>query len=120
MFRCEDCAELLLDFAYDLLEPDQAGRVRDHLGGCAACQAALQDALGQKALFAAAARVYREIPPFVPPSEPAASTATQLEPPPATLPLVAPAAAAPSPKRGRRGWAWVAGAAAVLLCAAPL
>src|SRR6516165_2437036 len=122
MFRCEECADLLLDFAYDLLEPGQARQVRDHLAGCPACQAAHQEAIGQKALFAAAAQVYREIPPFAPPAESAAPSATQPVPPPATLPRVAPdaAAAARAPKRGLRGWAWIAAAAAVVLIGAPL
>jgi hypothetical protein len=137
MPRCEECTELLLDFVYELLDAEQARQVREHLDGCADCQAALQEALGQKAILARAAQVIREVPPFAPPSE----TAAQTEPQPAVVarsPTVTPAPTAGLPEhqetcgppqwpgqrpghnsgaRRRPVWAWVASAAAVLVCA---
>jgi hypothetical protein len=145
MPRCEELNSLLLDFAYELLDEEQVMQVREHLDGCDTCQSAYQEALGQKALLARAARVYSEIPTFSPPSEvidcpepiEAQSSVVARSPtvPPGStegLPDHLETCGPPqrhgqspchnnkAPRRLRpRAFAWVACAAAVLLCVVP-
>jgi hypothetical protein len=124
MPRCEEWNHLLLDYAYDLLDADQVRQVREHLDGCADCQSGLQEALGQKALLARAARVYGDVPPFAPPTESIAvdrEVDTPILPPqPAEKEAILPQGPTSSPPNRRRTrWAWVASAAAVLFFAVP-
>jgi hypothetical protein len=133
MFSCAQCADLLLDSLYGLLDEQQAQALRDHLASCPACRSALAEAQAQQNLIARAAQVYAEVPLFTAPTAetqapsasagaapalalgacdkpeaPAAPAAAST--PPATLPL-------PPPARRRRRWAWVSAAAALLLTA---
>jgi hypothetical protein len=110
MLRCEECGELLLDLAYDLLDPGEALRVRAHLESCPDCRAAFQQALGQKTLLARAAFACPVVPEFSHPSDEAPA-----ETPSETLPLV------PTASKNRRPvrWMWVAAAAAVFLVVFP-
>jgi anti-sigma factor RsiW len=54
---CGHCQAQLLDYLYDLLEPNEQRLVEQHLSTCAACQAALAGARGQQHLLAHAARL---------------------------------------------------------------
>jgi hypothetical protein len=121
MFSCAQCADLLLDSLYGLLDEQQAQALRDHLASCPACRSALAEAQAQQNLIARAVQVYAEVPLFTAPTAetpetpaapaPAAAPApSATQTPPATLPL-------PPPARRRRRWAWVSAAAALLLTA---
>lgn len=75
MERCKQCQDLMLEYLYDLLEGAERQEFLDHLGQCAACQAALERARGQQKLLAAAARMPFPEVRFEPPrTEPAAPT----------------------------------------------
>src|SRR4051794_31539865 len=97
MLTCDACQAQMLESLYDLLEGDDREAFARHLGGCAACQAALLKARGQQQLLAAAARMEFPGVSF---------------PPPETAPAVRPAR--PVPARSR-SWVRLAAAAAVLL-----
>src|SRR5579883_2128566 len=62
MESCGHHQTQLLDYLYDLLEPDARRTLDEHLAGCAACQAALALARRQQGLLARAARM--EFPDF--------------------------------------------------------
>jgi hypothetical protein len=103
MVTCERCCELLWDHLYGLLEDGESERLRDHLAACAACQAQMTNAEGQRHLLSEAARLEVEIPPFVAPE-------TDDEPVPA-LTILQPTVEG----RRWRAWPWLASAAALLL-----
>jgi hypothetical protein len=116
---CSDCSELLLDYLYGLLDVEPAGLLREHLAGCPACQAGLDQAKNRQNLFARAAHKFRDVPAFHLPAD-------ELEPTgvPAfaysavKTPARRTAAHAMPAERTRwrwRRWATVAAAAAVLL-----
>lgn len=67
MLRCEDCSNLMLDYLYGLLDPEEQGQLRAHLADCPACQKALSQSEKQRRLLAQAALIYTTIPPFVAP-----------------------------------------------------
>src|SRR4051812_49756919 len=120
MDHSDHCAELLLDYLYDLLDEAEVDRVRAHLDLCPACRAQLAQAESQQRLFARAARLYQNVPAFVPPDPVQAGSAsadtmalhheTVVEQPVAVPP------AAPRPARSAARLAgWLSLAAAVLL-----
>jgi hypothetical protein len=110
MLRCEECGDLLLDLAYDLLDPGETLRVREHLESCPDCKAAFQLALRQKMLLARAAFACPVVPEF---SQPCDEAPAEIAP--VTLPL---APTAPKPRRPVR-LAWIAAAAAFFLVVFP-
>jgi hypothetical protein len=57
MTPCEHCQDQLLEYLYDLLEPEAQQSLRDHLEQCTGCQAALVQARRQQQLLAAAAKM---------------------------------------------------------------
>jgi Putative zinc-finger len=122
MYSCSERSDLLLDFLYGLLEPEEVQRLRAHLADCPACRAALAEAEAQQRLLARAAHIVREVPAFVLPGETElADKSTPSSPESATAgpsPLEAPAV--PLPQRHERRlwrWAWLATAAALFLVA---
>src|SRR5436853_13019 len=52
MYACDDCNNLLLDYLYGLLEPEEAAKLREHLDACPNCQQALRSAEAQQSLIA--------------------------------------------------------------------
>jgi hypothetical protein len=120
MYTCDQCADLLLDSLYGLLEAEEAQQLREHVSGCAACQAARAQAEAQQRLLARAAHVAREVPAFTAPVETAIKdsvAAPPVEQPPATV-LALPTTL---PVRSRyRLWPWLATAAALLIAAGAL
>jgi hypothetical protein len=112
MNPCESWHDLLLDYVYGLLEPEEEARLRAHLAGCPACQHAQAEAQAQQRLLARAAQVYREVPVFTAPSS---ESTPQEEHAPATLPLQA-----GRPKRRMLRWVGAAIAAGLLMAAAGL
>src|SRR5947209_8567372 len=105
MLGCHGCQELLLDHLYDVLDDEDRRALLEHLGGCPACQAALEQARAQQRLLARASRLHFPEVTFTPPAgEPAAG------PRPAVLPL----------RPRTRPWRRWAAAAAVLLALAGL
>src|SRR5438270_13340304 len=107
MASCADFSELLLDHLYGLLEPDEAEALRAHLAACPQCAAELVEAQKQQALLSQAARMVRELPPFVAPVEKFVSVPAEETSP------------APVSTQARRFWQrrlpWVTAAAAVLI-----
>ena len=103
---CEQCADLLLEHLYGVLDPPEAEAVREHLQGCMACQQALELAKAQQRLLAQAALKFREVPAFKPPTQVQALARTDA---PSTIPY--------SPRRTMpwRRWAGAAIAATLLL-----
>ena len=115
MHTCETCQSLMLEYLYDLLDESERQPLQDHLAGCAACQAALQQARQQQNLLAAAARIEFPAVAFQPPVEQPVPEAS-----PAPAGPGCPAhAGTPVPRSGRprrdRRWRRWAVAAAVLL-----
>src|SRR5262245_64613263 len=96
MLGCHGYREQMLDHLYDLLDEADQRAFLDHLAGCPACQAALEQARAQKALLGRAARLHFPDVTFTPPA-----------PEPIPLPL--------RPSRRPRRWVGWAAAAAVLL-----
>jgi len=120
MYTCDECADLLLDFLYGLVEAGEVQRLSDHLADCASCRAALARAQAQQVLLARAARVARAVPAFVAPAESGIKELSASQAPEHTLAL--PAAASPAlatraapMRRPSRRWPWLATAAALLL-----
>jgi hypothetical protein len=115
MYTCDDLRELLWDYLYDLLEPEQSQAVRDHLAQCLPCRGCLEHAEAEQHLLAHAARLEEPVPVFqAPEPEPEPETV------PATLPLPAPVTTARAVDRKAyrpRLWPWAAAAAAVFLAA---
>jgi hypothetical protein len=111
MYTCDDLRELLWDYLYELLEPEQSQAVREHLAQCLPCRGCLEHAEAEHHLLAHAARLEEPVPVFrAPEPEP--------QPAPAILPLAAPVTGtrAADRKAGRRRlWPWAAAAAAVFL-----
>jgi anti-sigma factor RsiW len=108
MMTCSECSAQCLDYLYGLLDEQEAQILREHLTGCKACQTALDEAKGQQALLARAARKYREVPLFRAPAEES------------DAPAPAPAGASPAtllarPRRPWRRWVGAAVAAGLLL-----
>lgn len=56
MVTCEHVQPQLLDYLYDLLDPFEVLALRQHLDGCAACQAGLAKAQAQQRVIARAAK----------------------------------------------------------------
>src|SRR2546430_3456514 len=126
MATCEPFDDQHLEFVYGLLDEGTAEAFRTHIETCPRCQQLLAGARGEQTLLARAAMPIgiQEVPAFSPPQEAEAGMATSRGEAPATLPLIAPAAAAASPAaQGSRRWAgrgrWLAAAvaASVLLAA---
>src|SRR5438067_6566093 len=69
MYTCQECAELLWDSLYDLLDADQVQALRAHVAECPACQAVQAEAEAQQKLIARAAQVYDQVPLFQKPTE---------------------------------------------------
>jgi hypothetical protein len=102
MNPCDTCQNKLLDHLYGLLDEAESAAVTEHLGGCAACQAALAAAQGQRQLLTVAARAEFPSVRFEPPAVSAPVAV------PESLPLLQPAPA-------RRAWRRWALAASILL-----
>jgi hypothetical protein len=108
MSGCDGCQERMLEHLYDALEEVEQRAFLDHLGGCPACQAALETARTSKALLGRAARLHFPGVVFAPPAN---------EPLPGTGPVILPSRPLVRPKRT---WPRLAVAAAVLLAVAGL
>jgi uncharacterized membrane protein YgcG len=105
MLTCGECSEFLLDYLYGLLDEEEAERVRVHVTGCVACQAALAEAKDLQSMLAKAARKFSDVPMFQAPADELPSIVS--------LPLPI----QPARLRGAAGrrWAVVGAAAGVLL-----
>jgi anti-sigma factor RsiW len=107
-------------YVLDALEPDERGRVREHLAGCAECQATLRELEGLSRLLAQVPAPVTGAPVFSEaPSELAyrrlQHRATELNAAmPASKHGSVPAAAARAAQGGARRWVLVAAAAAVV------
>src|SRR5262245_8855167 len=108
MLGCDGCQDRMLEHLYDALEEVAQRAFLDHLAGCPACQAALEQARASKSLFARAARLHFPDVTFTPPAD---------EPLPGTGPVVLPSRPLARP---RRTWPRLAIAAAVLLAVGAL
>jgi anti-sigma factor RsiW len=70
MSNCETYQAQLLEYLYDLLDPADRSALQDHLKGCPACQAALDQAQQQQQVIKAAAKKEFAGVRFVAPTEP--------------------------------------------------
>src|SRR5438105_4361752 len=103
MLDCNHYQTLLLEHLYGLLDDADTRMLQDHLGSCAACQAALDKARHQQQMLATAAKEAFPSVRFEAPAE---------EAPVEVIPLPQQPVAAP---RRARNWGRWAAAAAVLL-----
>ncbi len=69
MLNCEHCDNLLLDFVYGLLEESELHKLREHMGTCSNCQAALEATQNQQKLMARAALAIGVVPELTLPSD---------------------------------------------------
>jgi anti-sigma factor RsiW len=117
MSNCADFADVLLDSLFGLLDEPDAARLRDHLAGCPACQAALAQARTEQGLIGQAALKFREVPAFQAPADECVTAFSHFPP----LAKATPAAPATPPFRSRSGIRWrrwlALGAAAAVLIA---
>ncbi|HYT87999.1 MAG TPA: zf-HC2 domain-containing protein, partial [Gemmataceae bacterium] len=119
MLTCDQTADLLLDYLYDLLDEEAAGKLREHLAACPACQAALAAAEAQQHLLARAAQIYAEVPAFTAPSATPSAPVETIQPAPAAAPQAPATLPLPtSPQtKPRRLLRWLAAAAVLFVVA---